>query len=402
MSRSLRAGWRVVASVSIAALMLAACGSDKDTKSTGQQQGQQQGQQTFALAFVGPLTGPNANLGINIRNGATVAVEEANKAGGNVRFQLKEFDTQGSPDQASTIKDKFINDASIIGVVGPTFSGETRAVLPSLQEAGLVMVSASATNAQLPTVVPNETVFHRIVPDDDVQGKGITDYVSKKLAVKRAAYIHDNGDYGKPLADGTREQLEKAGVTTVLTDAIDPKSQDFSAVVNKVRAINPAPDMVFYGGYYAEAGRLKKQLTDAGVRVRFVSGDGTLDAGFLQAAGPAAEGSQVTCACKLATTDAGGRLGDFAKAYQARWNTPPGTYSTEGYDSANLLIKGINDGKTTRKALLDYVEGLTTFDGVGKQIQFEANGNVKSGGVFVYEVKSGKLSVLGTTEELLR
>jgi branched-chain amino acid transport system substrate-binding protein len=399
MSRSTRAGWRVAVLVSVAALMLAACGDDGG----GTSGGAQQTGQTYAIAFVGPLTGPNANLGINIRNGATVAVEEANKAGGNVRFQLKEFDTQGSPDQASTIKDRFISDQSIVALVGPTFSGETRAVLPSLQEAGLVMVSASATNAQLPTVVANQTVFHRIVPDDDVQGKGITDYVTRKLAVKRAAYIHDNSDYGKPLADGTREQLEKSGVTTVLNEAIDPKSQDFSAAVNKVRAISPAPDVVFYGGYYAEGGRLKKQLTDAGVRVRFLSGDGALDAGFVQSAGAAAaEGSQITCACKLATTDAAGRLGEFAKAYQARWNTPPGTYSTEGYDSANLLIKAVQEGKTTRKALLDHVEGLASYEGAGKRIEFEPNGNIKSGGVFVYEVKNGKLSVLGTTEELLR
>ena len=398
MPRFTWAGRTFVALVSVAALLLAACGDDDDEESGGQQEGRQ----TYALAFVGPLTGPYANLGINIRNGATVAIEEANRAGGNVRFELKEFDTQGSPDQASTLKDRFINDQSIVGLVGPTFSGETRAVLPSLQEAGLVMVSASATNAELPTVVPTQTVFHRLVPDDDVQGKGLTDYVTRKLAVRRAAYIHDNSDYGKALADGTREQLEKTGVATVLNEPIDPKAQDFSAAVNKVRAISPASDMIFYGGYYAEAGRLKKQLTDAGVQTRFVSGDGTLDAGFVQAAGAAAEGSQITCACKLATGDAGGKLGAFATAYQARWNTAPGTYSTEGYDAANLLISAIREGKTTRKALLDHVEALSSYDGAGKRIEFEPNGNIRAGGVFVYEVKSGKLSLLGTTDELLR
>ncbi len=399
MSRLHRAGRQAVVLLSVAALLLVACGDDGDEEGSGSQQATQ----TYALAFVGPLTGPNANLGINIRNGATVAVEEANKAGGNIRFELRDFDTQGSPDQASTIKDRFINDQTIVGLVGPTFSGETRAVLPSLQEAGLVMVSASATNAELPTVVPTQTVFHRLVPDDDVQGKGITDYVTKKLSVKRAAYIHDNSDYGKGLSDGTREQLEKTGVSSVLNEAVDPKSQDFSAAVNKVRAISPPPDLVFYGGYYAEGGRLKKQFYDAGVRVRFLSGDGSLDNGFIESAGATpAEGSQLTCACKLATADASGNLGEFAKAYQARWNMAPGTYSTEGYDAANMLIKGIREGKTTRRALLDYVEGLTSFDGAGKKIEFEPNGNIKAGGVFVYEVKSGKLNVLGTTDELLR
>jgi len=398
MSPVSRAGWRVVAVASVAALMMAACG-DSDDGGSG---GEVAGQTTYKLAFVGPLTGPNANLGINIRNGATVAVEEANASGGNVTFELVEFDTQGDPAQASTAKDRFINDSAIRGVVGPTFSGETRAVLPSLQAAGLVMVSASATNAELPTVEPNQTVFHRLVPDDNVQGKGVTDYVTRKLTVTRAAYIHDNADYGKALADGTREQLEKAGVSTVLNEAIDPKSQDFSAVINQVRAISPAPDMIFYGGYYSEAGRLKKQLTDGQVTVRFVSGDGSLDAGFVASAGAAAaEGTQVTCACKLASADAPGKLGEFATAYQTRWNTPPATYSTEGYDSANILIKGIREGKVTRQALLDHVENLGVYQGVGKAIEFEANGNIKAGDVFVYEFKGGKATELGTIGSLL-
>lgn len=387
--------FRSLVLLAVAAVVVAGCGSSSKKTATG---GQSSGGKTYAIAFVGPLTGDNANLGINIRNGAKVAVQDANKAGGD-KIELREFDTQGDPAQATTLKERFINDSSILGIVGPTFSGETKALLQPLQDAGLVMVSASATNTALPTVVPNQTVFHRLVPGDDVQGKGLADYVSKKLAVKKAAYVDDNGDYGKGLADDTRKLLEGTGVQTVATDHIDPKSQDFSAAVNRVKAANP--DLVFYGGYYSEAGRLRKQLVDAGVKAKFLSGDGSLDPGFISSAGAAAaEGAQVTCACKLATADAGGKLGDFAKAYQQLIGQPPGTYSTEGYDAAGLLIKGIRDGKTDRKSLLDYVENLGTYDGVGKPISFEANGNIKATGVFVYEVKNGKLSVLGSTQDL--
>jgi branched-chain amino acid transport system substrate-binding protein len=396
MARVTRPSWRLVALLSVATLLLAACGDD-DGGDAGTA-----GQQTYKLAFVGPLTGPNANLGINIRNGAEVAVDGANAAGGDIRFQLEPFDTQGDPAQATTAKDRFINDPGILGVVGPTFSGETRAVMESLQAAGLVMVSASATATALPTTLPSQTVFHRLVPDDDVQGQGVTDYVTRKLAVRSAAYVHDNQDYGKALADGTRMLLEGQGVTTVLNEVIDPKSQDFSAVVNQVRALNPPPDMLFYGGYYAEAGRLKKQLTDGQVNVRFVSGDGSLDVGFATSSGPpAAEGVQVTCACKLATEDSEGALGEFAAAYQAKWNIAPGTYSTEGYDAANILIKGLREGNTTRQALLDYVENLGAYEGVGKTTEFEDNGNIKAGDVFVYEYRGGKPTELGTVESLL-
>jgi branched-chain amino acid transport system substrate-binding protein len=345
---------------------------------------------------VGPLTGDAANLGINIRDGAKVAAEQAE----GVDIELEEFDTKGDPAQATTLKDQFINDDSIIGIVGPTFSGETKAVLPSLEEAGLVMISASATAADIPATVAGSKVFHRLVPDDDVQGKSAGDYIAKKLQAKTAAYIHDNTDYGKPLAEGTQKAWEASGVQTVGSEAIDPKSQDFSAAVNSMN--NLKPDVIYYGGYYAEAGRLKKQLTDGGVTATFVSGDGVLDPGFIQAGGAAADGAQLSCACNLATEESPGELGEFATAYKdVNDGKAPGTYSSEGFDAANILIAGIKAGNTTRAALLDYVEGLTTYDGISKSISFEENGNVKGTDVFFFEVKEGKIELLGSTAELL-
>lgn len=398
MSQGKKRLFRVVALFAIAALATAACGDDDDNAGdNGSGSGQQQ---TVKLAFVGPLTGDAANLGINIRNGAKVAIDDYNEGDPDVRVELVEFDTQGDPAQASTLKDRFINDPTIIGIVGPTFSGETRAVLPDLEANNLVMVSASATNVALPTVVPNQRVFHRLVPDDDVQGKGVADYIVKSLEAKNVAYIHDNSEYGKGLAEGTQKLVEAGGARTALIDAIDPKAQDYSAAVNKVRAA--APDVVFYGGYYAEAGRLKKQLTDAGVRATFVSGDGALDPGFIQSAGAAAEGAQITCPCNLATVDAGGKLGDFAQKYKELNGADPGTYSTEGHDATALLLEGIKADNTDRQQLLAYVEDLDTFDGIGKQIAFEENGNIKATGVFFFEVKNGKLTLLGTTEELVK
>jgi len=390
---------RLVPILLAAALVLAACGSSKNE--TGGTASTTAGakKKEFTLAFVGPLTGPNANLGINIRDGMKVATEEANAKSDAYSFKIREFDTQGDPAQAPGQKDKYIPDESIIGIVGPTFSGETKAVLPDLDKAGLVMISASATNVALPDVVPGTKVFHRVIPDDGVQAKGITDYVNAKLKPKKIALIHDNTEYGKGLWEGVVKLLTAAGVNTTVTDAIDPKSQDYSAAVNKVKAGNV--DMVFYGGYYNEAGRLKKQLTDAGVKATFISGDGSLDPGFVVSSGAAGgEGALLTCPCRLAAADLPGAPGAFARKYKEVIGKDPGTYSSEGYDSANILIKGIEEGNTTRPKLLAYVEALDSYDGISKTISFEDNGNVKSGDVFVYEVKGGKITELGKSSEL--
>lgn len=382
-------------------LIVAACGSDDEdtTDTTEAGGGGGGGGETYKLAFVGPLTGDAANLGINIRNGIKVAIEESN-AENDFTIELEEFDTQGDPAQATTLKDDFIGDESVIGVVGPTFSGETKALLPSFDEASLVMVSASATNVDLPTVVPDTPVFHRIIPDDGVQGEGLTAYITKTLKSQKVAYVHDNSEYGKGLSDGTQALLEAAGVATAVVETVDPKSQDFSSAVNAVKAAKP--DLIFYGGYYAEAGRLRKQLVDAGVDSNFLSGDGALDPAFLESAGAGGEGAQISCPCNLATEDSpDSGLAEFAKAYKELNGADAGTYSTEGYDAAKLLIEGIKAGNTDRASLLEYVEGIDEFPGISKPISFEDNGNIKATDVFIFEVKDGKIGLLGKTSELV-
>lgn len=383
-----RAGISLAVSA-VVALTATACGSASSAGDEAQ----------LTLAWVGPLTGADANLGINSLNGAKVALDEANAAGGT-KIAIKEFDTQGDPAQATTVKDQYVNDPKIIGVVGPTYSGETKAVLPDLQQNGLVMVSPSATNVLLPTIVPDETVFHRIMADDSSQGGALSRYILKILKPKKVFFVHDNTDYGRGLAEGTMKDVATAGVATG-QDTIKPKEQDYSAAVNTVKAAKP--DVVFYGGYYTDAGNLRKQLVDAGVKVPFLGGDGAFDPGFIAAGGANANGAEISCPCNLATETSAGALGDFARKYKALNNTEPGTYSTEGYDAAKILIEGIKAGNTTRDALLNYVERPdVVYDTLSKKVSFEPNGNVKSTAIFFFQVKDGKFVLTGSSEELLK
>jgi branched-chain amino acid transport system substrate-binding protein len=375
------------------ALVAAACGSDDSSSTSNTTKAKD-----YAIAYVGPLTGDAANLGVLIDDGAKVAVDQFNKAHTDIHITLKPFDTQGDPAIAPSQFDKYSADSTILGLVGPAFSGETKAVLPQLNDAGLVMISASATNVGLPDVVPGAKVFHRVLPDDAAQAAGIAKYLNVKLKPKTIAIIHDNSEYGKGLAvDQLSTQLGSIKVAT--TQAIDPKGQDYSTAVNAVKAAKP--DAVFFGGYYEAAGRLKKQLTDAGVTAQFISGDGSLDVGFVQAAGTAAEGALLSCPCSFASEAAGGKVGAFATAYKALNSSDPGTYSAEAYDAANILLDGILAGNTTRAKLLDYVEGLKKVDGaISKDVTFAANGNIEAQGIFLYTVKNGTIVLDTATDDL--
>jgi branched-chain amino acid transport system substrate-binding protein len=379
------------------ALVAAACGGDdSDNADTGGGGGDAK---EYAIAYVGPLTGDAANLGVLIRDGAKVAVEQFNESHDDIHITLKEFDTQGDAAIAPSQFDKYVADDSIIGIVGPAFSGETKAVLPQLEENGLVMVSASATNVGLPDVVPNSKIFHRVLPDDNAQAAGIVKYLETTLKPESIAIIHDNTEYGKGLAvDQLAAQLPDS-IKVATTQAIDPKGQDYSAAVNAVKS--SGAKAVFYGGYYEAAGRLKKQLTDGGVTAQFISADGALDPGFIKAAGDAADGSILTCPCSFATEDAGGKVGEFAKAYKEIIGSDPGTYSAEAFDAANILMEGIAAGHTTRPELLEYVEGLTSVpDAISKTVAFAPNGNIEAQGIFLYKVQDGKIRFDLATDDL--
>lgn len=396
MSRSIRSRWRLLAVLLAIGLVAAACGSDDDKKASDDSGGDKSDATTYSLAFVGPKTGDAANLGINILNGAKLAVDQFNEANSDIQIDLKEFDTQGDPAQAPGQLAKYKDDASILGLVGPAFSGETKAVLPDLKAAGLVMISASATNAALPDVPPGGSdVFHRALPDDAAQGAGIAAFLKAKYAGKSVFYIHDNQEYSKGLA----EQVAGAvGGTSKGTAVINPKDDLYSSAVNAAKAANA--DVIFYGGYYGEAGKLKKQLTDGGVKSTFISGDGSLDPGFIDAAGAQAEGAIISCPCNLATESATGKLGTFAKDYKAAFNQDAGTYSSEAFDAANILMAGIKAGNTDRAKLLAYVEGLPSYNGISKKIEWQANGNLKATTVYFFEVKSGKFTSLANTDDL--
>lgn len=380
------------------ALFAAACGDDSDSSSTTTP-GAGGGEVTeVSLAFVGPLTGDAANLGVLIRDGAKVAIDQFNKANPEYKVTLEEFDTQGDPAQAPTVLDDYIGNEEILGLVGPAFSGETKAVLPTLEEEGLVMVSASATNVELPDVVPDSTVFHRVLPDDAAQAAGIAKYLNVELKPATIAIVHDNSEYGKGLAeDQLVPQLE--GIEIVGQEVIDPDSDDYSSAVNAVKSSNA--DVVFFGGYYEEAGLLRKQLVDAGVESTFISGDGSLDPGFIEAAGDAADGALLSCPCSYATPESPGALGEFATAYEELNGSSPGTYSAEGFDAANTLLAGILAGNTDRASLLEYVDGLTDVpDAISKEVVFLPNGNIESQGVFLFEVVDGVITQKVATDDL--
>ncbi len=359
-----------------------ACGSDSGSSDTTAPAAAKEC--TAPVASLGlqfPETGDAANLGAPMLKGAQLAVDEYNAANPEACVTIKKFDTQGDPAKAPAVAQAAIDDVTILGIMGPGFSGESKAALPLYSDAGLAAVTGSATNATLQD--QGWATWFRILANDAVQGPGIAKYIAETLKPATLGIIDDASEYGKGLADNVKAAVTSA---TVTTDTIDPKAADFSAAVSKMKDANP--DVIFYGGYYAEAAKLSTQLRDAGVESTLVFGDGVLDqAGYVDAAGPAAEGAIIGCPCK--SGDAA-----FVAKWEAKYNETPGTYGAEYYDIASLYLSIIKAGAKDRAAVLAAVKAAD-FAGVTKQIKFQANGEAtESGAIYLYKVTDGKLGFL--------
>jgi branched-chain amino acid transport system substrate-binding protein len=387
--------WRFVALLAILVMVLAACGNDNKNKETSggtSSGGNSSGKcpSGAEIGFFGALTGPNSpQLGINEKNGAQLAVNQFNEKNPDCKVTLVTFDSQGDPAQAPALAQKAVQNKKLLGIVGPAFSGESKVADPIFNEAGMPIITASATNP--PLAENGWKVFHRVVGNDNSQGPAAAKYITSELKAKKVAVLDDASEYGKGLADIVRKDLKDGGADVVASESIDPKAQDFSSTVTKVKG--SAADVVYYGGYYAEAGRLVKQLRDGGVTATFVSDDGVLDDKYIEGAGAqAAEGSIITCPCSPVESIQGGAK--FKADYKAAFNTDPGTYSAEAFDAANVLLEVIKNGADTTAKVLDALKSVD-YQGITKPIKFNDKGEISEITVYAYKVQGGKIIPVG-------
>jgi branched-chain amino acid transport system substrate-binding protein len=378
---SVRSTLKFAVPLAVAALALGACGTTGGTAATPAASGGSAACGDYKIGMFGALTGPNANLGIYIQNGVNLALDDYNKKHPDCKVTLENYDSQGDPTQAPALAKKAIDDKKVVGIVGPAFSGESKAADPAFAEAGLVHITPSATN---PKLADNGwKTFFRVLGNDATQGPAAAKYIKDTVKASKVFVIDDASEYGKGLADIVRNDL---GSTVVGNDTIQQKQTDFGASVTKVTA--SGADALFFGGYSPEAAPLIKQLRDAGWKGTFVVADGVKDQSFIDNAQAAAEGTIITCPCVPADVAPA-----FQAAYKAKFNEDPNTYSGEGYDSATILLDGIAAGKN-RASMLDFVKSYDK-PGVTKQLKFDAKGEVTDVKVFAYKVEGGKIVSVG-------
>jgi branched-chain amino acid transport system substrate-binding protein len=239
----------------------------------------------------GPITGPSAATGAQMKNGVDQAAADINKAGGILgqKIAVSYGDDASDPKQGVSVANNFSGEG-VKFVIGHYNSGVTIPASEVYKENGILEITPASTN---PTVTErNMWNMFRVCGRDDQQGQVAAEYILKHFKGKKIAVVHDKTTYGKGLADEMKKTINKGGMKEVLYEGVNTGEKDYSALVSKIKQANP--DLIYWGGLYTEGGLIVRQLRDQGVKARLMGGDGITSDEFASVGGPGVEGTLMT------------------------------------------------------------------------------------------------------------
>ena len=352
------------------------------------------------------LTGADADDAARVKDGIVMAVDAANKAKTvkGYTFELLTLDDgtatagQYDPAQAATNARKMVSDPDVVAAVGPQMSGAGKAMAPILSQGDLATITPSSTNPDITSPKfaeqyrpAGKPIYFRTVTTDAYQGPNMANYMAEKLKIKSVYILDDSGAYGVGLADAYQAQIAKKGVKVLGRDRLDPKAADYSAVLTKIKALDP--QALYYGGVGQAGIKLAKQAYDIIPNVIKAGGDGVNGATFLSGVGfPAAEGWYSTVASPHLTGDT--KAAKFVKEFTAKFGVAPQDYSITAYDATLVIIDAVKrvaaSGKpVTRDAVRDAIQTgkVPTIQGT---VSFDENGDLADRTVSVFQIKQDK------------
>lgn len=330
------------------------------------------------------LTGDYASLGIDIKNGADMAIQEKGSIlGHRLVLQAEDDGCAGPPSVA--IAEKMCNDPLVAGVVGYMCSGGSKPASDVHNKYKVVMISPSSTALEL--TARGIPIFFRTCWNDKIQAKRAAAFAVKNKWTA-VAVLHDKSDYGQSLADDFAKNVKGKGGKVLAFEGLTRGDKDFTPVLTKIKPLNP--QLVYFGGMAAEGVLVVRQMKRVGIKANFMSDDGCFtEKDFIKAGGKATNGCYVTYAKEPDPS--------WVKRFETKYG-PRQTFSPQAYDAAYILMRAVekvakkgSDGSLTigKKALRDAVAG-TGYNGITGRIAFDPHGDRTGSVVVVYKVVEEK------------
>jgi branched-chain amino acid transport system substrate-binding protein len=349
------------------------------------------------LGLVVPMASEAGPVAHSMRRAAEMAVDDwSPKLGRAVELCVKE--DQFDPKQAVVTAEKLVREG-VWGVVGHFYSSSSVPASAVYHQSGIPLVTPTSTHPRL-TSQGFDNVF-RVSGRDDQQAITAAEFVLAQLKPRRVAVIHDQTEYGLGLAGGFAAALERrAPRRVILTETLSQGDKDFSAQVVQLK--RAAPDVVYFGGIFREAGHLLRQMRQAGMKAVFVSGDAVLDPEFIKLAGEdAVTGTYLTFAPDPRLLQSAASL---IRRYESRYGSL-GPYVLYTYDAVGVLLQAIQVAKTADNSMQELKKVLRTirdrpYAGSLGTLRWDRNGDLATSPYVIYAAKRGG-SVQGWFEQLV-
>lgn len=343
------------------------------------------------LGVAGPITGPNAAFGAQLKNGVEQAVEDINAAGGILgqKITVTIGDDVSDPKQGVSVANKFVGDGVKL-VVGHFNSGVTMPASEVYAENGIAMITPSATNPK----ITERGLWNvaRTCGRDDQQGAVAAEYIAKNLKDKKIAVVHDKTTYGQGLADETKKAMNAAGVKEVLYEGVNAGEKDFSALVSKLKAAGA--DYMYWGGLHTEGGLIIRQMRDQGLKTVVMSGDGITTDEFATIGGPGIEGTLMTFPPDPQKRP---EAASILKKFEAR-KFKPEAYTLYSYAAVEIFKQAAEGAKSVDpKKISEFMRSGKTFKTVIGDITYDKKGDITRPDYTMYTWKkdaSGKITYI--------
>ena len=347
------------------------------------------GEAIIKIGTAGPLTGNQAKLGTDSRNGVMFAVDELNGqaltiGGAKVKFVVQGEDDQADPKLATAVAQRLVDDKQVLAVIGHNNSSATIPAGKIYDDAGLLFITPNASN---PTVSQQGFKnFYRIMCTDPIQAAKAATFTVQKLKAKTVVVVDDKTQYGQGLTDMFSKQVEKAGVKVLAREHISDKDSEFGALITAIKA--KRPDAFYFGGVYSQAALLKKEAVKQGMKIPFIGGDSVFEPDYMKLGGDVTEGDYAT-ALGMDTAKLPNYAG-FAAKFKAKYGDI-GYVVPYAYDATMVVAAAIKKANSLdRKKIAEAKKGIPSYEGITGKVVWDQYGDNSNPVVSLYQVKSGK------------
>lgn len=328
---------------------------------------------TIKVGLVASLTGDLKPWGADCEQGAKLAVDEFNAAGGvnGKKVQLLIQDSQSTAEKGKTAAEKLMSDGSI-ALIGEVASGITAQMGQSAFEKGVPVMAVGATRTDLSNIGAN---MFRVCYVDDFQGPVVAKFAYEELGLRNIAILTDTKQpYSVGLSDSFRKYFEKLGGKVVDEQKYESQQTQFSSQLTALKAKNP--DGLFLSGYFNEVGPLIRQANEMGLKGPYLGGDGWDSREIITNAGEAIKNGYF---CNHYNNDEDRpEVKKFLDTWKAKYGSLPATtMGALGYDATMVTLNGLKNAKELNsKSLIEALENTDNFAGVSGAITLKGkNGN---------------------------